>query len=120
VLLDLTEQWEHLDALGRFVHHVVRAGQIVDDILDHERDVSTGNHSWVARRLGSLDAPEKMTEQLVLGQIDELVAVIDRDLEIAHDAARSLGMSQAVEWLTDRRRAVHGLAERILRSALMD
>lgn len=119
LLLDRTDNWGHLGDLESFVHHAVRAGQLVDDIIDHERDVADHNHTWVARRLGSLDAPERMTERLILGELDQLVAEIDDDLDRATVAARSIGMALAVDWLEDRRRAVHALSDHILRSALM-
>jgi hypothetical protein len=119
LIFDLTDNWARLDHLQQFIHHAVRAGQLVDDILDCERDVANGNHTWVARRLGSRDAPEAMAERLVMGELDQLVAVIDDDLDRASIAADAIGMTGAVEWVEDRRRAVHSLAQHILLTALM-
>ena len=55
LLFDRVDRWDEVDTLLAFVHHVVRAGQIVDDVIDCDRDVALGNHTWVARRLGVAD-----------------------------------------------------------------
>jgi hypothetical protein len=118
-LLDVTDRWELLEALQRFVHHAVRAAQLVDDLLDSETDRAAGRWTWVVRRLGGDAGPEEMTVRLIGGGIDEIVADVLVDIDVADVAAREVGMAAAVDWLAARRNEVARLRKLILTRALL-
>jgi hypothetical protein len=117
-LLDLADQWPLLPALQRFIHHTVRAGQLVDDTIDCERDLAAGNHTWVVRLLNGEDGRDAMIRNLITYGIDNIVAMVLDDLDKAGEAARAAGLSQATPWLEDRRQRVMSLQEQLLRAVL--
>ena len=101
-MLDVADRWELVEPLQRFVHHAVRATQLVDDLLDCEIDRAAGRLTWVVRRLGgdvSADA---------LGDVDASDA-----------AAAEVGMVDARDWLAARRADIVALHERILTRFLL-
>jgi hypothetical protein len=119
-LLDLADQWGLLPALQGFVHHTVRAGQLVDDTIDCERDLAAGNHTWVVRLLKGEDGRDAMIRNLITDGIDDIVAMVLDDLDKAGEAARAAGLSPAEPWLEGRRQHVTTLQERLLRAVLSE
>lgn len=115
-LLDLADRWELLEPLQRFVRHAARAGQIVDDIRDCERDAAAGNYTWVVRYLGGVDEPERMYRRLLEGGIDDLVGIMLGDIDHAEDAACEVGMAAADGWLAARREGAIDFRNRVVRS----
>jgi hypothetical protein len=113
-LLDIADRWEVLEPLRQFVHHAVRAAQLVDDVLDCHVDAAAGRHTWVVRRLQRDGGVAAMGRNLVAGELDEIVFEVLADLDAAAGYARSVGMADASEWLAARRAAVVALHEQIL------
>jgi hypothetical protein len=113
-LLDVADRWELLEPLQRFVHHAVRAAQLVDDVLDCHVDAAAGRQTWVVRRLQRDGGVAAMGRNLVAGGLDEIVAEVLADLDAADGSARAIGMTDASEWLAARRAAVVALHEQIL------
>jgi hypothetical protein len=119
-IFELTDRWDDVDALAAFVHHVVRAGQIVDDLMDLEHDVRLGNHSWVARQLGSTEQPTGMRVALATGGLRRLVREALEDLAHARELAVSLGMPDAARWTDARSADVVAYERHALTSLLFD
>jgi hypothetical protein len=119
-LLDLADQWSLLPALQRFIHHTVRAGQLVDDTIDCEHDLAAGNHTWVVRLLNGEDGRDAMIRNLITDGIDNIVAMVLDDLDKAGEAASAARLSLATPWLEDRRQRVMTLQERLLRAVLSE
>ena len=119
-IFDRADRWDDVPALTAFVRHVVRAGQIVDDVVDAERDVAAGNHTWVARQLGSTDDPAEMRIALATGGLRRLVRVALDDLDAARVLAASLGMQDAVAWVDARAADVVAFEHHALTSLLFD
>ncbi len=118
-LLDLADRWELLGALQRFVHHCVRAAQLVDDLLDCEADRAAGRLTWTVRRLGGEAGATTMVHALVSGGLDEILADALRDVEASDAAAVELGMEAARSWLAERRAEIVALGETILTRFLL-
>jgi|SoiMethySBSTD1v2_1073268.scaffolds.fasta_scaffold11429_5 hypothetical protein len=118
-LLDVADRWELLGSLQRFVHHSVRAAQLVDDLLDCEADRAAGRLTWTVRRLGGEAGPTAMVQGLVSGGVDEIVADALRDVEASDAAAVELGMITARSWLAERRVEIVALRETILTRFLL-
>ena len=118
-LLDIADRWDMLEPLRRFVHHAVRAAQLVDDLLDCEVDRAAGRLTWVVRRLDGEAGPEAMARALITGGLDEIIAEALADVEAAHKAASDAGMAEAQAWLDARRAEVVGLHERTLMHFLL-
>jgi hypothetical protein len=113
-LLDIADRWEMLEPLRRFVHHAVRAAQLVDVLLDCEVDRAAGRFTWVVRRLDGELGPEAMARAFVTGGLDEIVDEALADIEAAQAAASDAGMTEGRAWLDARRGELHSLRERIL------
>jgi hypothetical protein len=113
VVLDAADRWALIPQLETLVWHMVRSGQLIDDLVDVAADLDRGNHTWVVRRMGGEDGREALLQRLGLeGGFDEVVDDINRDLNAADAAATGLGATSAVEWLAARRAAVANLQER--------
>src|SRR5262249_10089251 len=110
-LLDVADRWDLVEPLQRFVHHTVRASQLVDDLLDCEADRAAGRLTWVVRRLGGEAGRETMMTALVSGGVDEIVADALRDVDAADIAAAEVGMVDACTWLDARRQQTVALHE---------
>jgi len=113
-LLDVADRWELLEPLQRFVHHAVRAAQLVDDLLDCHADAAAGRHTWVVRRLQRDGGVEAMGRNLVAGGLDDIVTDVLADIDAADEYGRAVGMAGASEWLAARRDAVVALHEQVL------
>ncbi|HUP17330.1 MAG TPA: hypothetical protein VM848_14920 [Acidimicrobiia bacterium] len=112
VVLDLADRWDLLAGLEDLVWHVVRSGQLVDDLIDAADDLDRGNHTWVVRRLGGSAGREALLHKMGIGGgFDEIIGDINRDLGAADDAAARLGAHAVVSWLEARRAAVVRLQE---------
>jgi hypothetical protein len=118
-LVDLADRWELLVPLQRFVHHCVRAAQLVDDLLDCEADRAAGRLTWTVRRLGGEAGANAMVRALVAGGVDEILADALRDVEASETAAVDLGMVAARSWLAERRAEIVALGETILTRFLL-
>jgi hypothetical protein len=105
--------------LQRFVHHCVRAAQLVDDLLDCEADRSAGRLTWTVRRLGGEAGASAMVQRLLSGGVDEIVADALRDVEASDAAAAELGMVAARSWLEERRAEIVALRATILTRFLL-
>jgi hypothetical protein len=117
-LLSVSDRWELLQPLRRFVSHVVRAGQLIDDLVDCVRDLERGRFTWVVRRLGGEHGSELMVQTLINGGIDDIVADVMADLDSAGGAAVAVGMTDAAQWIEARRAAAIELRDKMLLSAL--
>jgi hypothetical protein len=117
-LLSVTGRWDLLDPLRTFVRHVVRAGQLVDDLSDCLRDLDQGRLTWVVRRLGGEHGRDTVLRNLMGSGIDEVVHDVLSDLDGANGAALSIGMTEAMAWISARREAVFRLRDRMLLSEL--
>jgi hypothetical protein len=113
-LLDIADRWDLLQPLRKFVHHAVRAAQLVDDLLDCESDRAAGRLTWVVRRLDGEAGPEAMARAFVTGGFDEIVADALADIDAAQAAASDAGLAEVRAWLDARRAALLGLRERVL------
>jgi hypothetical protein len=118
-LLSMADRWELLDDLQRFVRHVVRAGQLVDDLLDCEVDRAAGRFTWVVRRLRGEAGAEALARALLGSGVDEIVADILADVDAATASARSGGLDAALPWLDARRADVLALRDAVLLRFLM-
>jgi hypothetical protein len=117
-LLSVAERWELLEPLQIFVKYAVRAGQLVDDLMDCRRDLERGRYTWVVRRLGGEQGPDRMMTRLMDTGIDEVVNDVMADLDAASRAALTVGMIDAMAWVSARRQSVVALRERMLLSEL--
>jgi hypothetical protein len=117
-LLSVTDRWELLEPLRTFVRHVVRAGQLVDDLSDCLRDLDRGRYTWVVRRLGGEHGRETVLRRLMGTGIDEVLEDVVSDLDGATGAALTIGMTEAVAWISARRESVFRLRDRMLLSEL--
>lgn len=113
-LLDIADRWDLLEPLRRFVHHAVRAAQLVDDLLDCESDRAAGRLTWVVRRLDGEAGPEAMARAFVTGGLEEIVAEALADIDAAQTAASDAGLAEVRAWLDARRVALQSLRERVL------
>jgi hypothetical protein len=118
-LLDIADRWDLLPPLRRFVHHAVRAAQLVDDLLDCESDRAAGRLTWVVRRLDGEAGPEAMARAFVTGGLDEIVGEALADIDAAHAAANDAGLADGQAWLDARRRELLSLRERVLVDLLL-
>ena len=113
LVLDEADRWDLIPHLETLVWHMVRSGQLIDDLIDVAGDLDRGNHTWVVRRMGGGDGREALLQRLGLeGGFDEIVDDINRDLDAATAAAAELGARAALNWLTARRAAVATRQER--------
>lgn len=112
VVLDAVDRWDLLALLEKLVWHVVRSGQLFDDLIDAEDDLERNNYTWVVRRLGGSGGRRALLDRLGLGGgFDEVVGDIAQDVEAATIAARHLGAYSAESWLAERQRAVLSMQE---------
>jgi hypothetical protein len=118
-LLEVADRWDRLDGLQRFVHHTVRAGQLVDDLLDCEADRAAGRLTWVVRRLGGEHGATTLARTLLGGGIDAVVADVLDDVSAAERAATEIGLDEAQPWLAARRAGVEALRTTVLLRFLM-
>jgi hypothetical protein len=118
-VLDVAGRWDLVEPLQRFVHHAVRATQLVDDLLDCEIDRAAGRLTWVVRRLGGDVSAAEMAHTLLAGGIDEIVADALGDVDASDAAAAEVGMDDARAWLDARRSEIVTLHERILTRFLL-
>jgi hypothetical protein len=118
-VLDVANRWDLVEPLQRFVHHAVRAAQLVDDLLDCEIDRAAGRLTWVVRRLGGQAGATAMVHALLAGGIDEIVADALDDVDASDAAAAELGMVDARAWLVARRAEIVTLHEKILTRFLL-
>jgi hypothetical protein len=118
-LLEVAGRWDLVEPLQRFVHHCVRAAQLVDDLLDCEIDRAAGRMTWVVRRLGGEVDSATLVRTLVSGGVDEIVAEALDDVDAGHVAAEELGMDDAGVWLQARRAEIVTLHEQILTRFLL-
>lgn len=118
-VLDVADRWDLVEPLQRFVHHAVRAGQLVDDLLDCKVDRAAGRLTWVVRRLGGEDSASVMVQTLVSGGVDEILAEALDDVDASDAAAVEVGMVDARTWLAARRAEIVTLHERILTRFLL-
>ncbi len=94
-----------------YVEGLTAAHQLFTDLVDAEKDLASGNHTWVVQRYsaGPEEAPAASTlrRRLYLeGGFDEVMAEVEEALEGARRAARALGAPPACEAFLDRRQAV--------------
>jgi hypothetical protein len=118
-LLDLFDCWQSLPQLQEVVHHIVRSGQLVDDLRDALADFDNGHMTWVVRRLGGLNGRQELMEGLGLGGgfgqiIDEAQDEVDRALGLS----AAMGLGSARPWLESRKQAIAALHENFLRHLL--
>jgi len=118
-MLDVAGRWDLVRPLQRFVHHAVRAAQLVDDLLDCETDRAAGRLTWVVRRLGGDVSAAEMAHTLLAGGIDEIVDDALGDVDASDAAAAEVGMVDARAWLDARRSEIVTLHERILTRFLL-
>jgi len=117
-LLSATGRWDLVEPLQSFVHHAVRAGQLVDDLTDCLQDLQRGRYTWVLRRLGGEQGQEMVLGRLIGSGIDEIVEDVMADLDQAAVLAQAMSMPDAVAWVAARRQSVLDLRERMLLSEL--
>jgi hypothetical protein len=117
-LLSVTDRWELLAPLQTFVRHVVRAGQLVDDLSDCLRDLERGRYTWVVRRLGGEHGRQAVLGNLMGTGIDEVLDDVVADLDGASRAALTMGLTEAAAWISARRESVVTLRDRMLLSEL--
>jgi hypothetical protein len=117
-LLSVTDRWDLLEPLQTFVRHVVRAGQLVDDLSDCLRDLDRGRYTWVVRRLDGGCGRDAVLRRLMGTGIDEVLDDVMADLDGASASALAIGMTEAVPWISARRESVFGLRDRMLLSEL--
>ena len=110
-VLDVADRWDLVEPLQRFVHHAVRAAQLVDDLLDCEVDRAAGRLTWVVRRLGGEAGAAEMVHTLLAGGVDEIVAEAIDDVAASDAAAAEVGMVDARAWLAARRAEIVALHE---------
>jgi hypothetical protein len=113
-ILDIADQWQRLESLRSFVHHAVRAAQLVDDLLDCQDDRAAGRLTWVVRRLDGEAGAEAMARALVTGGVDEIITETLADLDEAQAAAGAAGLIEGQAWLDARRAEVLRLRDHIL------
>ncbi len=118
-VLDVVDRWDRLGLLEQLVHHGVRAGQLVGDLVDCREDLAEGNHTWVVRRLGGLEGAPVMTDNLVRGGFDAITGEALDDLGLARDAAEAVPLPAAVDWIERRAAGIDHLRQRFY-AALFD
>jgi hypothetical protein len=112
VVLDRIDRWDLIEPLEDMVRHMVRSGQLIDDLIDAADDLGKGNHTWVVRRMGGGDGRGALLNRLGLeGGFDEIVDDINREVDAAIEAAARLDAHSTVSWLTARRAAVAKVQE---------
>ena len=112
VVLDRAGRWDLIGPWEELVGHVVRSGQLIDDLVDAADDLDRGNHTWVVRRMGGSDGRIALLNRLGLeGGFDEIVDDINRDVDAAIEAASRLDAYSTASWLVARRAAVANVQE---------
>ena len=118
-VLEVADRWDLRELLERFVHHAVRAAQLVNDLLDCETDRAAGRFTWVVRRLAGEQGRVEMMQALLRGGIDDILADATRDVDASDAAAAALGMADAQSWLAERRKKIQALRGTMLERLLL-
>ena len=96
---------------------LVRAHQLLNDLVDLDRDAATGSRSWLLARARA-GAPSIAHWLLVGGGLDAVVAEIRDDLSRARAAAAEADLPGAVPWLDARERLVDTIKAERMRQAM--
>lgn len=96
---------------------LVRAHQLLNDLVDLNRDAAAGSRSWLLARARA-GAPSIAHWLLVGGGLDAVVAEIRADLSRARAAAAEADLPGAVPWLDARERLVDTIKAERMRQAM--
>lgn len=92
-----------LAPLDRLVAHLARSHQLFTDAVDVEKDLCSGNPTWVQVRMGLGQGAAAMRKRLYAqGGLDELVAEARAELHLALDVGRELGLPGLEPWTRAR------------------
>jgi hypothetical protein len=126
-LLDRADRWELCPHLEEFVLSAVAATQLVNDLTDIFEDRQMGHRTWTIEAVGDPEADQVWMEVAGVsdrggGKIGERV----REALLFHrrsaQAAQTLGLTAAEDWLTNRRIELEALPRSLrenLRSAFV-
>ena len=125
-LLAHAGNWERALALDELVRHTTRAAQLTDDAADAERDLKSGNLTYVVRRMnGDRGLPALLSRLFFEGGFDQILREAMTDLDAAAAIATRADLLEARHGIDEARRRVdelrrkkldawQGVAERIV------
>jgi hypothetical protein len=114
-LLDRAACWELCPHLEEFVFTATAAAQLYNDLTGIYRDRQMGQRTWTIEAVGDSEADQLWMEVAGIsegregGRIQERVREALRFHQRSAQAARTLGLTAAEDWLEDRRIALEGL-----------
>lgn len=116
-LLDRADRWQLCPHLEEFVFAATAAGQLFNDLTDIYQDRQMGHRTWTIEAIGDSEADQLWMELAGVsegrggGRIEERI----REALLLHQrsaqAAQTLGLTAAEDWLADRRNALEGIPE---------
>jgi hypothetical protein len=127
-LLDRADSWELFPHLEEFVFNATAAAQLYNDLTDFYRDRQMGQRTWTIETVGDSEAAQLWTEVAGIserrggGKIQEQVREALLFHQRSAQAAQTLGLTSAEDWLTDRKNALEDLPRSLranLRSAFV-
>jgi hypothetical protein len=91
------------EALVALIRDLVAAHQLVNDLVDVERDLRAGNHTWVLHRAGAVEGEGHARRELfVNGLLDTLCEEALGGFGRVAEGADGLGLGALVPWVTAR------------------
>jgi len=127
-LLDRADRWDLCPHLEEFVFSAVAAAQLFNDLTDIFEDRQMGHRTWTIEAIGDPDADQLWAEVAGVsegregGKIGERVREALLFHQRSAQAARSLGLTVAEDWIVNRRIALEELPRSLranLRSAFI-
>jgi hypothetical protein len=127
-LLDRADRWDLRPHLEEFVFSAVAAAQLFNDLTDIFEDRQMGHRTWTIEAIGDPDADQLWAEVAGVsegregGKIGERVREALLFHQRSAQAARSLGLTVAEDWIVNRRIALEELPRSLranLRSAFI-
>jgi hypothetical protein len=127
-LLDRADRWELCPHLEEFVFSATAAAQLYNDLTDIYTDRQMGQRTWTIEAIGDSEADQLWMEVAGIsegrggGRIQERVREALLFHQRSAQAAQTLGLSAAEDWLADRRAALEDLPRSLhanLRSAFV-
>lgn len=105
-----------LPVAGQLVRHTTMAAQLFNDVRDATDDVARGQHTWVARQLGSLKGAGEVRVKLMRGGLTTMLEKARQEMKMAEILAMAHGLNRAAQFCRDRIVALSIWQEKVFRS----
>jgi len=117
-VLSLKGRWELTPLSSELVRHLTKATQLFDDFVDAPNDLTSGNYTWMVRRLGGRDGDRPMRRRMV-ESCDQVFAEAADELDQAVLVGADLGLTDLPIWVSSRKAAMTRASQRLYQ-ALFD